>query len=151
MINEYLNVFDIANEQLKWIEIFSQISDYQNTQENWDGAGAIPPSEHTISSLAYYLNVIKDNGLYPAPDRAVISTDGDIIIEWQRPHCIFELETSTPGVGEWMFTPDEGEPFFLATEWDLPYDKEYFPSDINHQLACPVGTTWNETSRLLVA
>lgn len=151
MINECTTVpyvslsdFDFADEQYKWLGIFSRLSNYKNMNQGWDGENAPAPSKEVIDSIIYYLKLLKSNSKFSAPDKALISPDGEVIIEWQSSQSIMELESSIPGYGEWMITPiEEGEPIFTQTKWES--------NDTIRSTYMSSSTSSYNTSKLMVA
>ncbi|TAJ91388.1 MAG: hypothetical protein EPO31_14360 [Gammaproteobacteria bacterium] len=120
------SAFDLVSNEQRWKIVFHNISNFRNIEENWDGEGADTPSEVLISSMVRYLSLLKYKFM-PPPDRTTISTDGAIIIEWQYPYYILELESGSPGRGEYMITNSDGSTSFHDVSWENFLDDNHKP------------------------
>lgn len=124
----YLSDFDFVTEEMKWKSVFEQIRSISFLEPNWDGEDSEAIDPALIESLTALLKRIKLNSLLQAPDRVLATQDGSLIVEWQFSNCILELESDTPGMGEFMLTPEDGETTFKELIWEQPSPSfdEYF-------------------------
>jgi hypothetical protein len=147
----HLSRFELADQQNKWVEVYERLNGFIELGENWDGEGASAPSEELIGSVENYLMTIRREQQIPAPDRIVVTTDGDLIVEWQTPDYIFEFESSSPGNGDWMFTPVDGEPTFFSVNWNTYSNSRFFTKDFSYNPPSSASTTWNPSIGAMVA
>ena len=100
--NYYISDFEFATDDFKWIKIFEKIFSFETLKPGWDGDHAIPPSKETIDSLVSYLKGLRAQRKFLPPSRALATTDGSLIVEWQTSELTFELEVNAQGEGELM-------------------------------------------------
>lgn len=88
------------HEAAAWGKVTDQLLDILRLEPGWDGEDAPPPPRPLVASALTVLHDLRRFGDYPAPVRAVPTFDGTVIVEWQTPGCLAELEVVKPGVAE---------------------------------------------------
>lgn len=92
------NSFD--HDAAAWEKVTNQLLDMWRLEPGWDGEDAPPPPKPLVASALTVLTILRRGGDCPAPVRAVPTFDGTVIIEWQLPGSLAELEVVKPGVAE---------------------------------------------------
>ena len=141
--NHYISDFEFATDDFKWTKIFEKIFSFEALEPNWDGEHAVSPSKDAIDSLVSYLKNLRMQKRMLAPNRALVTTDGSLIVEWQTSELILELEINAQGEGEYMMAIDGEEPIVSPvklTESDVSarrwsYDQRYTSSTLDDYVA----------------
>ena len=107
----FASTFDRAELNNAWSAIQNRVIKFSHLNDNWDGEGAVAPDNGVIYMLNMFISEMKQNNVTP-PSRVIVGHGGEIIIEWQFRNSTLEIETDSPGIYEFMLTPDEGEPSF---------------------------------------
>src|SRR5271166_2609295 len=85
----------------------------ENWDEEWDGMGALAPSEALIQSVLELIECLRVEGRSPVT-RASTTPSGTIILEWQGGGDYVEVEVVSPYRSEWMFVPHGRKPIHLT-------------------------------------
>ncbi len=106
--------FDLSeNWTGEWERLSDEIRAFLDLGEDWDGMGAIPPSESLVQSVLELIECLRGEG-HPPVTRATATPSGTIILEWQGGGDYVEIEVVSPYCSEWMFVPYGRKPIHLA-------------------------------------
>jgi len=102
----------------EWERLSDEIRAFLDLGEDWDGMGAIPPSESLVQSVLELTECLRGQG-HPPVTRATTTPSGTIILEWQVGGDYVEVEVVSPYRSEWMFVPYGRKPIHLALARDV--------------------------------
>ena len=99
-----------------WESSLQKVAEFQQLGDDWDGLGAIAPSQELVLSALALAHLLQERGV-PAPSRVVAGLDGVIAFEWQLPDGTYaDVEIVRPFFAEVMLL-EPGKP---AKHWNLP-------------------------------
>lgn len=100
----------------RWEKVIDEVVAMQHLGVNWDGLYASAPSLELLASVVGLAYLLKDDGV-DAPSRAVPSTSGTVLLEWQFADGSYgEIEVTRPLFAECMLL-EPGKP---AKHWTFP-------------------------------
>ena len=144
-MNRYIystSAFNFVEQTRKWDSVINSLYKFKSLEDNWDGEGSHAPNRESIDMLIDFFGYVRP--FNEAPSRVLVAHGGEVIVEWQYHDYILELETSFPGILDFMVTPDEGEPTFYEVK--SPFQRSnYFMStfetdDIGMLTTTGIGT-----------
>ena len=114
-----LVAFDLSeNWTGEWERLGDEIRAFLDLGEDWDGMGALPPSESLVQSVLELIECLRGEG-HPPVTRATTTPSGTIILEWQGGGDYVEVEVVSPYRSEWMFVPYGRKPIHLALAGEI--------------------------------
>lgn len=105
---------NVAREDLACADqLIRALDGFRHLDEDWDGAGASPPSAAAIESAENWIRkMCRDSADVSMPDCVAPGVDGEVVIYWQRPGLVIEATINGHDRVEWMETIGESTRHF---------------------------------------
>lgn len=85
-----------------WNRVTDQLLDIRGLVRGWDGDDAPAPKTALTDSALRLVAQLRRSDC-PPPARAVASFDGTVVVEWQWPGVMIQLEVTGPGRADGTF------------------------------------------------
>jgi ribosomal protein L30/L7E len=89
---------------VKWEQVIDSLYKMFLLKNDWDGMGADAPYLDVIASAIELMERVRSRHGWPPPSRAVATSNGSVILEWQTPRKSLDIEIERPGHAEWMLS-----------------------------------------------
>jgi hypothetical protein len=97
-----------------WSNVIAQLNRITTLRDDWDGAGASPPSAEVVSAARRFAEWMHSMH-WRVADRIVASPSGTIVFEWHDFGAYREAEVVSSELVEWMTICDGEEPVHHTT------------------------------------
>lgn len=89
-----------ADHPAGWDKVADQLQALGDLEPGWDGDDAPAPTAAVLAATAELLADLRRHPGWPAPCRAAATFDGTVVVEWQWPDGLVEVEVTGPGRAE---------------------------------------------------
>ena len=96
--------FVVSSENDGWSVIYDQLLEIRSLDDDWDGEGSEAPKTELVDSALMLATWLKSQG-WAAPDRALASVNGCVVMEWYLSEGFLEIEVCSPTQAEGTFVP----------------------------------------------
>lgn len=100
-----------------WPSIIDQLLELHSLDDDWDGEGSPAPDPEVVNSALSLSTRLKSEGWH-APDRALASVNGFVVLEWYLAEGYLAIEVISPTQAEGSFIPQgaaSAEVFHLSS------------------------------------
>lgn len=101
----------------RWSVIYDQLLGIRSLDDDWDGEGSDAPKTDLVDGALTIATWLKSEG-WEAPDRALASVNGCVVLEWYLSEGFLEIEVCSPTQAKGTFVPRGGnlpETFIMAS------------------------------------
>ena len=90
------------------LELLSRAESFRTYRDNWDGAGAVPPSDRAIHMAGRFVKCLPNGVTRP---HISLAADGEIHIGWTLPQFKFSVSAWPDGTLSYYGKHDDGREF----------------------------------------